>query len=83
MPRITFHTFTMGDVDDPDIYVAQPIWEWQQTEQGQWVMAHCKDPKYTFHPDAHTWGHRVLLYGELDDQDATFWQLKWGKYESV
>jgi hypothetical protein len=73
----------MGDVEDPDIYAAQPIWEWQQTEQGQWVMAHCSDPRYTFHPDGHNWGHRVILYGELEEKDATFFQLKWGKHDSV
>ena len=79
MRRITFHTFTMGDVDDPEIYAAQPIWEWQQTEQGQWVMQHCRDPKYTIGPDGSSWGHCVRLYGEVEDQAATFFQLKWGK----
>lgn len=68
----------MGDVDDPDIYVAQPIWDWQQTEQGQWVMAHCLDPKYSYSPDGASWGHRVRLYGDISEQDATFFQLKWG-----
>lgn len=79
MRRITFHTFRMGDVDDVDIYVAQPIHEWQQTEQGKWVMKHCKDPQYTINPDGLTWGHRVILYGELEESDAVFHQLKWGK----
>jgi len=78
MRRITFHSFTMGDVDDVDIYAAQPIYEWQQTEKGQWVMKHCSDPRYTINPDGHTWGHRVVLYGELADQDAVFYELKWG-----
>lgn len=77
MRQITFHTFTLGDVDDPDIYAAQPISEWQQTDQGQWVMAHCRDPKYSIGPDGQSWGHRVRLYGELTDQDATFFTLKW------
>jgi len=81
MRRVTFHTFTMGDVDDPDIYAAQPIYEWQQTEAGQWAMAHCADPRYSFNPDGNSWGHRVILYGDLDDKDATFWQLKWGKHD--
>jgi hypothetical protein len=78
MRNVIFHTFTMGDVDDLDIYVAQPIWEWQQTEQGQWVMAHCRDPRYSHSPDENSWGHRVRLYGELEEQDAVFHQLKWG-----
>jgi hypothetical protein len=78
MRRINFHTFTMGDVDDVEIYVAQPIWEWQQTEHGQWVMAHCKDPQYRIGADDNKWGHRVVLYGDLEDKDAMFHQLKWG-----
>jgi len=68
MRRINFHTFTMGDVDDVEIYVAQPIW----------VMAHCKDPQYRIGADDNKWGHRVVLYGDLEDKDAMFHQLKWG-----
>ena len=83
MRRITFHTFTMGDVDDVDIYVAQPIWEWQQTEQGQWVMDHCSDPRYETVPDALSWGHRIRIYGELQEQDAVFWELKWGHVKTL
>ena len=78
-----FHTFVLGDVDDPDIYAAQPIWEWQQTEQGQWVMAHCPDPRYSIGPDGASWGHRVSLYGDLSDVDTTFFQLKWGNHATV
>jgi len=83
MRRVTFHTFSMGDVDDVDIYVTQPIYEWQQTEQGKWVMEHCKDPQYTVGPDDTNWGHRVRLYGNLEDKDATFFELKWGQGATV
>jgi hypothetical protein len=82
MRKITFHSFVMGDVDDIDIYAAQPIYEWQQTEQGRWVMEHCQDPQYIVNPDAQSWGHRVVLYGQLADQDATFFELKWGQVEN-
>ena len=83
MRRVTFHAFRLGDVEDPDIYAAQPIWEWQQTEPGQWVMAHCSDPRYSFNPDDNNWGYRVILYGELEEKNATFFQLKWGKHDSI
>ena len=68
----------MGDVDDPEIYAAMPIHDWEQTEQGQWVMEHCADPRFHFATDAQSWGHRVVISGVLEDKDATFWQLKWG-----
>ena len=29
------HTIRMGDVEDPDLMIAQPIWEWQQTDAGK------------------------------------------------
>jgi hypothetical protein len=78
MRRVTFHTFIMGDVDDPDIYVAQPIYEWQQTEAGQWAMAHCADPVYNIGPDPSYMGYKITLSGELKDEDAVFHELKWG-----
>lgn len=80
MQQVTFHTFTLGDVEDPEIYVAQPIWEWQQTDLGQWVMDRCSDPKYSIGPDGISWGHRVRLYGELEDKDATYFKLRWGQF---
>lgn len=80
MQRITFHSFILGDVDDPEIYAAMPIGEWQQTEQGQWVMKHCSDPRYTIGPDGNSWGHRVTIYGDIEDQHATFFKLKWGQF---
>ena len=68
----------MGDVDDPEIYAAVPIHEWEQTEQGQWVMEHCADPRFNLQPDPSYMGHCVVISGELEDHDATFFTLKWG-----
>ena len=38
--EIVVHEFTMGDVDDPDLYAGEPLWQWQQSEEGQWIMDH-------------------------------------------
>jgi hypothetical protein len=78
MRQVTFHSFRMGDVEDPEIYAAQPIYEWQQTEHGQWVMEHCADPAYSIGPDLNYMGYKISLHGELEDQDAVFHELKWG-----
>ena len=74
-----FHSFTMGDVDDIDIYVAQPIYEWQQTDHGKWVMENAQDLAYYTSPDHNTFGHRITIRGELEDKKATEYYLKWGK----
>jgi hypothetical protein len=69
----------MGDVEDPEIYAAIPIHEWEQTEQGKWVMEHCSDPRFNLMADPSYMGHRVVISGELADKDATYFTLKWGK----
>jgi hypothetical protein len=79
MQKITFHSFGMGDVEDPELYAAQPLYEWQQTEQGQWVINNCPDPRYIVRPDNLNWGHKIIVYGEVEDQLATEYLLKWGK----
>jgi len=80
MRQVVFHSFRMGDVEDPEIYAAQPIYEWQQTEHGKWVMSNCADPTYRIGPDPNYMGYKITLYGELTDQDAVFHELKWGSH---
>ena len=80
--KITFHQFTMGDVDDLDVYVAQPIWEWQQTDQGQWVMEHAQDLRYHTSANPATFGYRIRISGDLDDKQATEYFLRWNPIES-
>jgi len=68
----------MGDVDDIDIYVAQPIYEWQQTEQGRWVMEHAHDLIYHTAADPATFGYRVSIRGRIESGlKLTEYLLKW------
>ena len=70
----------MGDVEDIDIYVAQPIYEWQQTEQGRWVMKHAYNLTYHTSSDPHTFGYRIRIIGEMDQgTKLTEYLLKYGK----
>ena len=77
MKQYVFHTFSMGDVEDPEIYAAMPISEWQGTEKGKWVMKHCKDPQFRIGSDAYNYGHQVSIYGPLEEKDAVLYILKW------
>lgn len=77
--RIAFHSFTMGDVDDVDIYVAPPIADWQKTEKGKWVMEHASDLTYDVRPDFKSFGSLVTITGILPDIKATEYFLKWAQ----
>ena len=74
----------MGDVDDVDIYVAQSIYEWQQTPQGKWTMAHAQDLKYYTSADPITFGCRITIRGEMPEGPLlTEYLLRWSNRVSV
>jgi hypothetical protein len=77
---VTVHSFTMGDVEDPDLYAAQPIHDWQQSEMGQWVMKHAVEaPFWHRSVDPASYGHKYYIIARLKEQDQTYWALKWQK----
>lgn len=75
--RVVFHAFVMRYEDDPEIFVAQPIYEWQQTPQGKWVMQHAQNVTWTKQLDVASMGHKVLIYGDLEPRLATEYFLRY------
>ena len=76
---IVFATLSIPVSDDPEIYAATPIIEWQHSEVGTWVMEHAiETPSFRIrhHPD--TWGDVVDIYGKLSEQDEVYYRLKYG-----
>jgi hypothetical protein len=81
--KVKLYEFNMGDVEDPYIHAAVPLSEWQQTESGQWAMAHCiLQPVFVCHMNPEAWGYTVRITGELNETDYLYWQLKYGKYNN-
>lgn len=77
---VKVHEFNMGDVEDPDLYAAQPIYEWQQSEQGKWVMENAVEtPFWHRHVDPYQFGYIYYIIARLSEQDQTYWALKWQK----
>lgn len=74
--RRDIHRFRMGDVEDPALYAAQPLWEWQQTDMGKWVMKHCKDPTFHTYPDPVNFGYTILITAHMTDKRYTEFALK-------
>lgn len=75
--RHRVHTIYMGDVDDPDLLIAAPIWEWQQTEAGKWVMENSA-PKPSWHRymDTLTYGFQYAIVANFTPKQLTYWKLK-------
>jgi hypothetical protein len=80
MPRVLLHSFRMGDVEDPYLYAAFPISDWQKTEHGQWCMQHAiGQPEFLCMPDPETMGYRVRITGELSEPNITYLKLRWSQ----
>ena len=75
---VCVHEFRMGDVEDPDLYAAQPLWEWQDSEMGKWVMENAvEQPYWLRRNDVSTYGYQFKVMARLSEQNQTFWALKW------
>jgi len=75
--EVTVHTFTMGDVEDPDLYAAQPLMDWQNSEQGQWIMENAVEtPMWHRHADPISFGYKFSITAKLQGAKLTEWLLR-------
>ena len=77
--KTVVHRFLLGDVEDPDLYAAEPLINWRESEMGKWVMAKAVDtPEWHRYLEPVTYGYQYAVVAKLKEVDYTFWQLKWG-----
>jgi len=76
--KLVVHSFVLGDAEDPDLYAAEPMFQWEESEVGQYVMSRAIEPP-TWHRqlDATTYGWRYTIVAEMRGADATYFKLKW------
>jgi hypothetical protein len=78
--EVVVHTFIMGDVEDPDLYAAQPLHEWEKSDAGQWVMNNaCEVPTWYRMADAISYGYKYEIRARLTGPALTEWLLRHGK----
>lgn len=74
--EIKVKSINMGDVEDPDLFIAQPIYEWQQTPAGKWVMDNSNPkPLWKRNPNQFSgWTYEIFAY--FTPEQRTYWTLK-------
>lgn len=78
MQEVVVHSISMGDVEDPDLFVADPIWKWQQTDAGKWVMENsAQQPMWRRQLDVANYGYRYDIVAYLEGPALTYWKLKY------
>lgn len=77
--NVVVKTIVMSDVEDPDLFVAEPMYQWQQSDEGQWIMNNSQEtPYWTRMVDPTLMGWRYRIVARLSEPNEMFWRLKWG-----
>ena len=77
---VIVHEFQMGDVDDPDLYAAEPLLAWEKSDVGQWVIKNSEDtPTWYRLADPTSYGYRYQITAKLMGSSLTEWLLRYGK----
>lgn len=67
----------ISDSEDPDLMIAFPIYEWQQTEAGKYVMTNSKpEPMWLRSFDTNTYGYLYAIKAYFTPEQITFYKLK-------
>lgn len=75
--EITVHRFKLGDVEDPELYVAEPIYNWQQTELGKYVMEHSSPtPMWVRDININTYGYDYKILAYFTPEQLTYYKLR-------
>jgi hypothetical protein len=76
---VVVHRFSVGDVEDPDIYASVPLIEWEKSEQGQWVMTNAVEtPSWHRMTDPMSYGYVYQIRAQLRGAALTEWLLRYG-----
>jgi hypothetical protein len=80
--KVVVHKFDLADLvehEDPDIYAAGPLFNWERSEAGQFVMKHSVDkPKWHRHMDPMFIGYTYIIVAELEAKKLSEFYLRWG-----
>jgi hypothetical protein len=78
--KVVVYRFTMGDVEDPDLYAAQPLSEWVESPAGQFVMKHAiGQPEWHRNNVYEIYGHEYAVVAELEMKRLSEFYLRFDK----
>lgn len=77
--RVIVHRMRLGDVEDPELYAAEPLYRFEQSELGKWVMANAVPESVTWrtYVDHNTYGYQVMVQADFEGPTITEYFLRW------
>ena len=74
MITVVVHKFNMSDVEDPDLWAAQSLVEFEKTEKGKWVMKNTIEP--TWNRGFYEYGWQYTITTKMTEHQHTYYKLK-------
>lgn len=78
--EIVVHRFDI-DLDacgDSVVAAGAPLYDWEQSEAGQWVISHAVEkPRWERYSDPRWFIDMFAVVARLSEPDITFWKLKY------
>ena len=76
---VVVHRFELSHVEDPDLHAAEPLYKWEHSDEGQWVMKNAADtPTWNRTADPMTYGYKYAITAKLMGPALTEWLLRYG-----
>lgn len=72
------YEFSIGDVEDPILYISEPLINWEKSEPGKYVMSRAVEtPVWHQYLSHTTYSTSVTITAKLYEEDATYFTLKY------
>lgn len=81
--KVMVYSFNMGDVEDPELYAAEPLLKWQNSEAGKFVMDNAIEiPTFFNRVNQHFYGYEIVIIAELEKKKLSEYYLRFGKNDN-
>ena len=77
--QIIAYRFKVSDVEDPYLYIASPLADWEKSDKGSFIMKHSvTQPRWERNLNLEFMGHDFIIIAELEESKLSEYYLRWG-----
>ena len=74
---VVVHRFKIADVEDPTLYAAQPLYDWEISAAGKWIMENSVEtPWWESQLSVSDYQTNFIIATKLTEANYTFFKLK-------
>lgn len=71
------HVIKLGDVEDPDLFVAEPLIDWENSTKGKWIIANAVEtPSWHRVINEHTFGYNYEIRAKFSGSTITEYLMR-------